>query len=140
MRRTGINQFYSCGLTSKELYIKEGGFSSTNVSPDNKLSGEIVAEVRGFKLVCAGNYELSAADRLNGMEWRGGVSLYGDASRGCIDGGPWSKWPVSNPIFQFSCMKVGGKWQISDTHFDRDAPLSPDEFAALPITFIPRAE
>jgi hypothetical protein len=85
---------------------------------------------------------VSAADRLNGLEWTGQVVVEGSAHRTFTDGGDrWSQWENGRiGTMGWHQEKSKGKWYFdfrSDAPLRPDAPPAPD--AALPRDFLPIA-
>jgi hypothetical protein len=74
-----------------------------------------VVEYRGLRVEFRPG-SLSAADKLNGYEWRGYCAVLCDASREFADG-KWGQWEglmydAPSPVFMSDVEKKNGKWQM----------------------------
>lgn len=60
------------------------------------------------------NYELSPADKLNGVERSGNLSTHAIVSRSHDKDGRWTKWSDYKPPMNVKAEKINGQWQVQE--------------------------
>jgi hypothetical protein len=78
------------------------------------------------------NYELSPADKLNGVEKSGNLSANAIASRSYSKDGIWTRWSDYKPPMNVSAEKINGQWQVEEWQVENQKRFTSVDCSNLP--------
>ena len=67
--------------------------------------------VKDLKFVTVKEDQLTAADKLNGLAWQGGIYYSSEVYRQTVDGN-WREWEEGGVIWRYDVQKKAGTWKI----------------------------